>query len=75
MAKLIEWNRAAPTFSIPLELAVYCANCKTISNSRPHTCAVCGSETVLRVQPILDPDPEPPAAQRRALDCHVVHAA
>ena len=28
MAKVIEWNRAAPTCSIPLELAVYCVNCK-----------------------------------------------
>jgi hypothetical protein len=46
---------------------VYCVNCNTISNSRPHQCAGCGSEAVLRVQPILDPDPEPPAAQRRSL--------
>jgi hypothetical protein len=67
MAKVIEWNRAAPTCSIPLELAVYCVNCGTISNSQPHECAVCGSHAVLRVQPILDPDPQPPAAQRRAL--------
>ena len=28
MATVIEWNRAAPTCSIPLELAVYCVNCK-----------------------------------------------
>ena len=49
MAKLIEWNIVGPTCSIPLELAVYCFNCNTISNSRPHTCAVWGSETVLRV--------------------------
>jgi hypothetical protein len=67
MAKVIEWNRAAPTCSIPLELAMYCVNCNTISNSRPHQCGVCGSEAVLRVQPILDPDPEPPAAQWRIL--------
>jgi hypothetical protein len=67
MAKVIEWNTAAPTCSIPLELAVYCVNCNTISNSQPHRCAVCGSQAVLRVQPILDPDPEPPATQRPAL--------
>jgi hypothetical protein len=67
MAKVIEWNRAAPICSIPLELAVYCVNCNTISNSRPYECAVCGNEAGLRVQPILDPDPEPQAAQRRAL--------
>jgi RNA polymerase subunit RPABC4/transcription elongation factor Spt4 len=74
MAKVIEWNRAAPTCSIPLELAVHCVNCKTISNSRPHTCAVCGSEAVLRVQLILDPGPEPSAAQRRALKVAYTHA-
>ena len=28
MAKVIEWNRAAATYSIPLELAVDCVNCK-----------------------------------------------
>jgi hypothetical protein len=67
MAKVIEWNRAAPTCIIPLELAVYCVNCNTISNSRPHQCAVCASEAVLRVRPILDPEPQPPAAQRPAL--------
>ena len=68
MAKVIEWNRAAPTCSIPLELAMYCVNCNTISNSRPHTCAVCGSQAVLRVQPSLDPVPEPPATQRHVLE-------
>ena len=67
MAKVIEWNRAAPTCSIPLELAVYCGNCYMISNSRPHKCSVCGSQAVLRVQTILDPDPEPPAAQGRTV--------
>jgi hypothetical protein len=65
MAKVIEWNRAAPACSIPLELAVYCANCNMISNSRAHKCAVCGSQAVLRVQTVLDPDP--PAAQGRTL--------
>jgi hypothetical protein len=64
MAKVIEWNQAAPTCSIPLKLAVYCVNCNTIPKSRPRECAICGSQAVLRV-PILGPDPEPPAAQRR----------
>jgi hypothetical protein len=62
------------TCSIPLELAVYCVNCNTISDSRPHKCAVCGSEAVLRVQPILDPDPKPAATQRRALKLAYTHA-
>jgi hypothetical protein len=65
MAKVIEWNTEVPTSSIPLELAVYCVNCNMISNSRPHECEVCGSEAVLRVQPILDTDPEPPQLSAR----------
>ena len=52
MAKVIDWNIAALTCSIPLELAVYCVNCNRISNSRPHPCAVCRSEAVLRLRPI-----------------------
>jgi hypothetical protein len=74
MAKVIEWNRAVPTCSIPLELAVYCVNCNTISNSQPHKCAVCGSQAVLCVKPILDPDPEPPATQCRVLKLAYTHA-
>ena len=65
MAKVIEWNTEVPTCSIPLELVLYCVNCNTISNSRPHECEVCGSEAVLRVQPILDPDPESPQLSAR----------
>jgi hypothetical protein len=42
-------------------------NCKAISDSRPHKCAVCGSEAVLRVRPILDPEPQPPAGDSPAI--------
>ena len=60
MPKVVE-IRAEPTIcSIPLHLAVYCENCNTISNSRPYRCGVCGSEAVLRVEPILNRYPEPP---------------
>ena len=40
--------------------AIYCENCNTISNSRPYRCGVCGSEAVLRVEPILNREPDPP---------------
>jgi hypothetical protein len=60
MGKVIEWTPEPPICSIPLPLAVYCVNCNTISNSRPYRCGVCGSEAVLRVEPILNRDPEPP---------------
>ena len=61
MTKVIEIYAQPPICSIPLKQAVYCENCKTISNSRPYRCGVCGSEAVLRVEPILDRNPEPPA--------------
>lgn len=52
---------ASPMFcSIPLSLAVYCANCNTISNSQRYTCGVCASEAVLRLESILNREPDPP---------------
>jgi hypothetical protein len=60
MAKLLELYARPPICSIPLSQAVYCENCNTISNSRPYRCGVCDSEAVLRVEPILNRNPEPP---------------
>ena len=60
MPKVVEIRAEPPICSIPLHLAVYCENCNTISNSRPYRCGVCGSEAVLRVEPILNRNPEPP---------------
>ena len=62
MARVFEMHPRPPIYSIPLMLAVYCENCVTISNSRPDRCGVCGSEAVLRVEPILNPTPDPPPA-------------
>jgi len=60
MAKVIELYAETAICSIPLQQTVYCENCNTISNSRPYRCGVCGSEAVLRVEPILNRNPEPP---------------
>jgi hypothetical protein len=60
MSKVIEIRTEPAICSIPLHQAVYCENCNTISNSRPYRCGVCGSQAVLRVEPILNRDPEPP---------------
>jgi hypothetical protein len=60
MAKVVEIRTEPAICSIPLHQAVYCENCNTISNSRPDRCGVCGSEAVLRVEPILNRDPDPP---------------
>jgi hypothetical protein len=60
MPKVVEIRAEPAICSIPLHLAIYCENCNTISNSRPYRCGVCGSEAVLRVEPILNRNPEPP---------------
>ncbi len=61
MAKIFELPVQPPICSIPLRQAVYCENCETISNSCLYRCGVCGSEAVLRVEPILNRNPEPPS--------------
>jgi hypothetical protein len=60
MAKVLEIPTEPAICSIPLSQAVYCENCNTISNSRRYRCGVCGSEAVLRVEPILNRAPDPP---------------
>ena len=61
MAKVIVLRAEQVIYSIPLQQAVYCENCATVSNSRPFRCGVCGSAAVLRVEPIFNRDPDPPA--------------
>ena len=52
--------------SIPVERAVYCENCETISTSATKRCGVCGSEQIMELAPLvtspLDPGPAPAAA-------------
>jgi hypothetical protein len=55
-------------------LAVYCENCETISNSRPHRCGVCDSESITRVEPILNRNPDPPADAAYRLKLFLVRA-
>jgi hypothetical protein len=65
MAKVVEMRGEPLIYSIPLTHAhaVLCENCVTISNSRPDRCGVCGSKAVLRLEPILNRTPDPPAAR------------
>jgi hypothetical protein len=63
MAKIVEIRAEPLIYSIPLAQAVFCENCVTISNSRPDRCGVCGSQAVLRLEPILNRTPDPPAAR------------
>lgn len=52
--------------SIPIERAVYCENCETISTSARKRCGVCGSEKIMGLAPLVmppwDPEPAPAAA-------------
>jgi hypothetical protein len=42
--------------SIPLEKAVYCGNCETVSSSAWQRCGLCGSGQIVRLAPLI---PEP----------------
>lgn len=74
MAKVKELRAQPIICSIPLRQAVYCENCETISNSRPDRCGVCGSESVLRVEPIFNREPDPPAVATYPRKLHLVRA-
>jgi len=46
--------------SIPVEIAVYCENCETVSNSSRERCGVCGSESILSLVHLIDGPPKNP---------------
>lgn len=52
--------------SVPIERAVFCKNCETVSNSNTRRCGVCGSEEIMELAPLVahpwDPGPAPAAA-------------
>lgn len=52
--------------SLPIERAVFCENCETVSNSNARRCGVCGSEQIMELAPLVphpwDPGPGPAAA-------------
>jgi hypothetical protein len=62
----VQMLRTEPNFvSIPVEQAVYCENCETVSNSRRDRCGVCGSEAILALAAMIGgppPSPGPGAA-------------
>jgi hypothetical protein len=49
--------------SIPVEKAIYCDNCATVSTSAERRCGLCGSEQIARLAALipepLDPGPAP----------------
>lgn len=63
---------------IPVERAVYCENCETISNSAWSRCGLCGSEEIVELSSIFTgpPDPGSPpglGACPKPPDCRLVH--
>jgi hypothetical protein len=52
---------------IPVEKAVYCETCETVSSSHGKRCGLCGAENIvvlatLFIRPPWDPSPTPAAA-------------
>ena len=66
MRNVVMIRREPGLVSIPLEMAVYCENCKMVSSSARHRCGLCGSERIVRIAPLIpepwDPDPVPALA-------------
>ena len=74
MAKLFELPAKQSICCIPLKHAVYCRACLTVSNSRPIGCVLCGSGKVIRLEGVLNGNPEPPAQNCRAARLSLVKA-
>ncbi len=64
-------RREADFVSIPVEMAVYCENCETVSSSGYDRCGVCGSEAILRLVRLIDGPPNNPEPSPAA-PAHVV---
>lgn len=50
-------RKEANFVSIPVESAIYCENCETVSNSGWDRCGVCGSEAILYLIHMIDGPP------------------
>ena len=64
MRNVVMIRREPGLVSIPVESAVYCGNCETVSTSSGRRCGLCGSGDIARlVPPIPGPrDPSPASA-------------
>jgi hypothetical protein len=65
MRNVLMIRREPGLVSIPVENAVYCENCETVSTSSGRRCGLCGSEDIARLVPPpkgpWDPSPAPAA--------------
>jgi hypothetical protein len=53
--------------SIPVEKAVYCESCETVSTSSGKRCGLCGSESIVELAPLIGGPGEPGPAPALAL--------
>jgi len=60
MRNVLMIRREPGLVSIPVENAVYCENCETISTSTGQRCGLCGSEKIVRFA-LRTPDPWNPS--------------
>jgi len=57
----VQMIHTEPDFvSISIDVAVYCENCDTVSNSRRGRCGVCGSEAIVSLLTIINGPPNDP---------------
>jgi hypothetical protein len=65
MRNVVMIRREPGLVSIPVENAVYCENCETVSTSSGRRCGLCGSEDIARLVPLIpgpwDQGPAPAA--------------
>lgn len=65
MRNVVMIRREPGLVSIPVESAVYCGNCETVSTSSGRRCGLCGSEDIARLVPPIpgpwNPSPAPAA--------------
>ena len=53
MRNVVMIRREAGLVSIPVESAVYCGNCETVSTSTGRRCGLCGSGHIVRLVPLI----------------------
>jgi len=57
MCQIRRFRSESSFVSIPVDKAIYCRHCKTVSNSLPERCGNCGSEFVLHLATLVDQPP------------------
>jgi hypothetical protein len=53
--------------SIPIEQAIYCKHCATVSTSSGQRCGLCGSEHIVKLATLFPGPPDPSPAPALAL--------